>query len=184
MCIFICSIFGSEILRSISIWDEDGPRTSTLRFIRRTPAAGTTVPWFDILAINDDSIGQNWFCPWQSICNFQERWLYEGSTERANSRTLKWHFCGRRFVIIILSKPDTKERLENHFKIFPHRPEETFGRMRFSKEIPCEQSKKKMMYGCLMCHRTFKSSRNCYSFKTPTYYGPYDIGLINHNKLW
>ena len=72
-----------------------------------------------------------------------------------------------------LSKPDTKERLENHFKIFPHHPEETFGR--FSKTIPCEVSKKKMIYGCLMCHRTFKSSRNCYHcrYKTPISYDPY-----------
>ena len=54
-----------------------------------------TVPWSDISAINDDVIGQNWFCPWQSICNFQERWLYQGSVDRANFGPHKCHFCGR-----------------------------------------------------------------------------------------
>ena len=103
---------------------------------------------------------------------------YQGFADIANLWPLKWLFCWSKFAIIIFTKPDTKERLENHFKTFPHRPEETFGRMRFSKEIPCEDSKKKTIYGCLMCHRTFKSSRNCYHrcSKILIWYGPYHMG--------
>jgi len=48
-------------------------------------------------------------------------------------------------------QPDTKERLKNHFKMFPHQLKKILYRN------DCEVSTKK--YRCIICRKTFKSSR-------------------------
>ena len=133
------------------------------------PANGSMIWYFS----------HKWWCHWSELVLSLAEYLQFSGTMIVSglcrqSGPISVHTNARTLIYNNhLSKPDTKERLENHFKIFPHRSEETFGR--FSKKIPCEVSKKKMMYGCLMCHRTFKSSRKCYHccYKTPISYGPY-----------
>ena len=126
-----------------------------------------TIPWIMIWSMIW-YFSHKWWCDWSELVLSLAEYLQFSGTmivsgfcrQSRQSRSTQMPLLRTLVFNNHLSKPDTKERLENHFKIFPHRPEETFGR--FSKTIPCEASKKKMMYGCLMCHRTFKSSRNCY----------------------
>ena len=135
------------------------------------PANGSMIWYFS----------HKWWCHWSELVLSLAEYLQFSGTmivsgfcrQSSQSRSTQMPLLRTLVFNNHLSKPDTKERLENHFKIFPHRSEETFGR--FSKKMPCEVSKKKMMYGCLMCHRTFKSSRKCYHccYKTPISYGPY-----------